>query len=324
MNIKIEDVVSFGNVLRALFRANYSGVVVLDADFKDTWTADVFDVQKQAVEDMVGTPGLRKQMKGDIEKRNKLMDSEIPLTAVLGYAVDKCIVAGTLSGNKGSFGIAAFNKSISDRNIGLFNTSYAVTYTAINKDSNATALDSKGFTTAMQGNFKDAYTNAWKLNNNCIDTSQDINTLSGDDKILVDTFMATCMLLIAAIRTYAKSISDKELAKRATFAGIKKSVEPSKDKKARNLSIKEFASRVVAGKVPAKYKMQFTLMTKGVTVMVCRQVLKTGVCTVGTPLVYNEMLEVVKGDLPGTGEKIVVTNTSGKKVVVKYLKIAVA
>ena len=97
MNIKIEDVVPFGNVLRALFRANYSGVVGLDADFKDTWMADVFDVQKQAVEDMVGTPGLRKQMKGDIEKRNKLMDSEIPLTAVLGYAVDKCIVAGTLS-----------------------------------------------------------------------------------------------------------------------------------------------------------------------------------------------------------------------------------
>ena len=324
MNIKIEDVVPFGNVLRALFRANYSGVVGLDADFKDTWTADVFDVQKQAVEDMVGTLGLRKQMKGDIEKRNKFMDSEIPLTAVLGYAVDKCIVAGTLSGNKGSFGIAALNRSITNKNIGSFNTSYAVTFAAINKDSNATALDSKGFTTTMQGDFSDAYTNAWKLNNKTIDTSQDINTLSGDDKILVDTFMATCMLLIAGIRTYAKSISNKELAKRATFASIKKSVEPSKDKKARNLSIKEFASRVVASKVPAKYKMQFTLMTKGVTVMVCRQVLKTGVCTVGTPLVYNEMLEVVKADLPGTGEKIVVTNASGKKVVVKYLKIAVA
>ena len=324
MNIKIEDVVPFGNVLRALFRANYSGVVGLDADFKDTWTADVFDVQKQAVEDMVGTLGLRKQMKGDIEKRNKFMDSEIPLTAVLGYAVDKCIVAGTLSGNKGSFGIAALNRSITNKNIGSFNTSYAVTFAAINKDSNATALDSKGFTTTMQGDFSDAYTNAWKLNTKTIDTSQDINTLSGDDKILVDTLMATCMLLIAGIRTYAKSISNKELAKRATFASIKKSVEPSKDKKARNLSIKEFASRVVASKVPAKYKMQFTLMTKGVTVMVCRQVLKTGVCTVGTPLVYNEMLEVVKADLPGTGEKIVVTNASGKKVVVKYLKIAVA
>jgi len=59
-------------------------------------------------------------------------------------------------------------------------------------------------------------------------------------------------------------------------------------------------------------------------VKVCRQVLKTGVCTEGTILVYNEMLEVVKADLKGTGEKIVVTNMSGKKIVAKFLKIAVA
>ena len=324
MNIKIEDVVPFGNVLRALFRANYSGVTALDADFKDTWTADVFDVQKKDVEDMVGTPGLRKQMKGDIKKRNEFMDSEIPLTAVLGYAVDKCIAAGSLSGNKGSFGIAALNRSINERNIGLFNTSYVVTFAAINKDSNATALDSKGFTTTMQGDFSGAFNEAWKLNNKTIDTSQDINTLSGDDKILVDTFIATCMLLLAGIRAYAKSKSDKELAKRATFAGIKRSVEPTQDKKAKKLKIKDFASRVVSSKTPAKYKLQFTLLTPGVSVMVCRQLLKTGVCTAGTTLVYNEMLEVVKADLLGTGEKIVITNASGKKIVVKYLKIAVA
>ena len=322
-NIKIEDVVPFGNVLRAFFRANYDGVILLDPDFEDDWLVDVFDVEKKEVEDMVGTAGMIELKKGEIEKRNGFMDSELPLTVKLDYVIGKCIAAGTITDSKGSFGLAGFNKSIADRNIGAFHTNYEVTLARINDGGNAAALNAKGFTTAMVGDFSDWHDKAWAMNTTKIDTSQDINTLSGADKVKVDTFLATCMLLIAAIRVYAKSIGDGDLAKRATFEGIKKSVEPSAAKKARKLVVKAFATRVFATNVPVKYKLQFTLLTKDVSVMVCRQVLKTGVCTEGTVLVYNEMLQVVKGDLMGTGERIVVTNMIGKRVVVRFLKVAV-
>jgi len=322
-NIKIEDVVPFGNVLRAFFRANYDGVILLDPDFEDDWLVDVFDVEKKEVEDMVGTAGMIELKKGEIEKRNGFMDSELPLTVKLDYVVGKCITAGTITDSKGSFGLAALNKSIADRNIGAFHTNYEITFARINDGGNAAALVAKGFTTGLLGDFTGWHDKAWEMNTTKIDTSQDINTLSGADKVKVDTFLATCMLLIAGIRAYAKSIGDKDLAKRATFEGIKKSVEPSAAKKARKLVVKAFATRVFATNVPVKYKLQFTLLTKDVSVMVCRQVLKTGVCTEGTVLVYNEMLQVVKGDLMGTGERIVVTNMIGKRVVVRFLKVAV-
>ena len=322
-NIKIEDVVPFGDVLRALFIANYAGVIALDADFTNPWVTATFDVQKKAVNDMVTTAGLQKLNKGDTEKRNKFMDSITTMNVTLSYAIGKCITAGTITDTKGSFGVAALNKSISDRNVPLFHTSYEVTLTRINAGGNAAALDAKGFTTAMLGLWSAAHDNAWGMNTTKINLSQDISTLSGADKIKVDTFMATCMLLIAAIRAYAKSIKDKELAKRATFDAIKKSVEPTAPKKPKNLKIKEFASRVFATDVPAKYKMQFTLQTKDVTVTVCRQNLKTGVCSTGTVLEVGKMLEVVKSEIPGTGEFIVVTNSASKPIVVKFLKIAV-
>jgi hypothetical protein len=324
MNIKIEDVVPFGNVVRALFLANYDNVIGIDVDFTNPWVTATFDVQKQAVEDMVGTAGKVKLKKGEIEKRDAFMDAELSLSIKMDYAIGKCVADGSIGDTKASFNLAALNRSIDFRNIGLFHTNFNVTMDMINKGGNAAALDAKGFTTAMVDQFKKNYDNAWKMNNSKIDLSQDINTLSGVDKTLVDTFMATCMLVLAPIRTYARSVKNKDLAKRATFAGIKRSVEPKEVKKAKKLNIKEFASRVVATKVPTKHKLQFTLMNKGMIVMVCRQDLKTGVCSVGTQLVAGEMLEVVIGDILGTGDYVVITNMSGKKVVVKFLKIAVA
>ncbi len=324
MNIKIEDVVSFGEVLRALFKANYGNVIAIDADFTDPWLVNTFDVQKQDVNDMVTTPGLKKLNKGETAKRDTLLDSMLLVNANLDYAIGKCITGGSIGDSKSSFGIGALNKAIRDRNIGLYHTSYEVTLARINEGGNAAALNAKGFTTVMQDNFSKIHDAVWKANTYKINLSQNINTLSGDDKIIVDTFMTTCMLLIGGIKAAAKSTGDKVLAKKATFNGIKKMVEPTLAKKARNLKIKEFGSRVVATKVASKHKLQFTLMTKGVVVTVCRQDLKTGVCTVGTPLVFGTMLEVVVGDLLGTGDYVVITNGSGKKIVVKFLKIVVA
>ena len=324
MNIKIEDVVPFGNVVRALFVANYGNVIGIDVDFKNPWVTATFDLQKQAVEDMVGTAGMLKLKKGEIDSRNVFMDAELPLTVKMDYAIGKCVADGSIPDTKGSFNLAALNKSIGDRNIGLFHLNFGVTMDMINKGGNAAALNAKGFTTVMQDNFSKIHDAVWKANTYKINLSQNINTLSGDDKIIVDTFMTTCMLLIGGIKAAAKSTGDKVLAKKATFNGIKKMVEPTLAKKARNLKIKEFGSRVVATKVASKHKLQFTLMTKGVVVTVCRQDLKTGVCTVGTPLVFGTMLEVVVGDLLGTGDYVVITNGSGKKIVVKFLKIVVA
>ncbi len=323
-NIKIEDVVSFGDVLRALFVANYTGVVALDADFANPWKTDTFDVQKQAVNEMVTTPGLRELNKGDTAKRNKFMDDMLRLTAKLDYAIGKCIAAGTITDSKGSFGVGTLNKTISDRNIGLFHTSYEVTLARINATGNAAALNAKGFTAVNLSDFSGLHDSAWGMNTTKINLKQDISTLSGNDKILVDTFMATCMFLIAGIRAHAKFVGNKELAKKASFNGVKKSVEPTAAKKARNISVKEFASRVFATDVPAKHKMQFILQTKDVTVTVCRQNLKTGVCSSGTTLEFGRMLEVVKSGILGSGEFIVVTNSASKKIVVKYLKIVVA
>ena len=62
----------------------------------------------------------------------------------------------------------------------------------------------------------------------------------------------------------------------------------------------------------------------GLSMMGFRQLLKTGVCSEETNLMLGEMKAVEVGELKGSGNFVVINNATGEKVVVRYLKIAVA
>jgi len=62
-------------------------------------------------------------------------------------------------------------------------------------------------------------------------------------------------------------------------------------------------------------------MTNGAEAFICRMPTKTGTCGLGIPLVYNEMTELKKADVPGTGDNIIITNNGSAKMVVKVFVV---
>lgn len=320
--MKIEDVVPFGNSLKALFVAYKTPVVAFDADYDDPWITDTFDAQKDAVNSMVVTLGLRKLNAEDTKTRNDWMDKETELLNKLDYVVKKCIKNGTITDGVGSFGIGAFLKSITQRDIENFHVNYQVTKARIASGGNAAALNTAGFTTANVASLKNNHDKAWDMNTTKINLKQDISTLSIANQGIVDTFMTTCMGLLKAIRAYAKSISDKELAKKATKGAVLSTVGPMPEKKPRVKTL-EPGSRVVISNIPSKYKMQMTLETKGGKVKVCKQELRSNECTDGIALMLDAMLEVTKSGLPGTGDYVVLTNEGDKVAKVKWFVVKV-
>jgi hypothetical protein len=155
-----------------------------------------------------------------------------------------------------------------------------------------------------------------------IDLSASVSTLSGNNKIIVNTMLKACQKAIDAMQAWAKSTGNTDLMKKATKAAILKTVAATSAKKPRNREIKMNTSICWLMDPPARDLLQMTLATKGGSASVCRMNTKTGVCSAGIPLVYGVMLSIKKKDIPGTGDCIIITNTGsgGIKVTVFIVK----
>jgi hypothetical protein len=315
--MKIGDVVNFATAVQALLdtvgiSAPVKAFSPAPGGIGGSWEALVFTPALAAVSGMVITDGLDELSVGDTKLRNGYMEQEVPIMAGLEYNIEACIAAGTITDSFMSFQTGAFKLSIRRHNIGDFHTHYVAMMARINfgiGSPNKAALIASGFTLPMITSITTAHDLAWGMNTTKIDLTAAISTLSGGNKILVDTLLKLCQKIIDAIHAWAESTGNKTLMKKATHDAILKTVAATPAKKPRNREIKMNTSICWLQDPPARDLLQFTLITKGGSASVCRMNTKTGVCSAGIPLVYGVMTSIKKKDIPGTGDCIIITNT---------------
>ncbi len=314
--MKIEDIGVFGLTVKALLDANASAVKAYNTELEGTWEVDVFDVQLEAVLAIIGTHSMIKLNEGETIVRNGHMEDERSILTDLEFKIERCIADGTITDSLGSFGLKAFRDSINVHDIGAFHLAYEETIGRLGVVSIAEALDARGFSGADIVSITTAHDLAWGMNATKISLKTSISSLSVANQAVVKTFLRTCQLVIDSIHAYAGTTGNVDLGKRSTKVALLKTVVHTVRKVPRKRHIAENTSICFKEHPVARDLMEFTLLTKNVEVYLCRMDTKTGTCSGGIKLVYNEILRIKKRDVPGTGDCIIITNGSGKKVVV--------
>ncbi len=320
-NIKLQYVLGYAYAAKALLDANGTAVKTFEPLIGGTWEALVFGAQIAAMEGVVSVGGLEGLNKEDTILRNNYMRSLKPILRNLAYKVKACILAGTITDGYASFGIGAFLKSIYDRDINSFHLCFTTTMARINAGTNAAALNTAGFTTAKQTSIVTIHGEAWGVQVTKITVKENISDLSKANQVIVKALLRSCALIIKAVRGYAESISDTVLMGKATQKAVLATVTPGVPVGSVDRKVKENTSRCWLKNPVARDLMKFTLLTEGGEVYVCRMDLMTGVCSAGLLLVFGEVLEVKKMDVPGTGDKIIITNAGGGDVVVRTERV---
>jgi len=312
MNIKIEQVVVYSLATKALFEAHYDDLILFDDQFTNPYKTDTWQPKIDAASGVIVTLGLRKLNKGDTEKRNKFMDNLTPILKNLQYKIQQCITAGTITDSLSSFGLGAFNNSISKKAINNFHTAYEVTIAKVTVTANQEALIAKGFTEAQIESITTNHNGAWELQETKIELKEEISDLSEDNQIILHACLTEDQKVINGLRALAESTSNTELKKKATQKAILKSVRPTPAKKPRNRNIQVASSIVLKTNHVAKNVLQLTLKTN-VIVTLCRTSLKTDQCTSGITLPFSNLWEGKLKDIPGTGKYIKLTNQDTSK-----------
>ena len=310
MNIKIEQVVVYSLATKALFEAHYEALKDFDTQFENPYKTDVWQPKIDAASNVVVTLGLRKLNKGDTAKRNTFMDNLTPILKDLEYKINQCITAGTITDSLSSFGLGAFNNSISKKSINNFHTAYETTFTRVT--ANQDALIAKGFTELKIESITTNHNGAWELQETKIELKEEISDLSEENQVTLNAVLTEDQKVINGLRALAESTSNIELKKKATQKAILKSIRPTPAKKPRNRNIKTASSIVLKTNPVAKNVLQLTLKTN-VTVTLCRTILKDDQCTSGIELPFNRMWEGKLKDIPGTGKYIKLTNQDTSK-----------
>jgi hypothetical protein len=319
--MKLANVITFSLATQALFDANKPALVIFNPLLGGTFESLTWTGQMGAVSNMFSTGNLIKLNAGDTKTRNTFMRNLRPILKNLEFKIDICIANGTITDSLSSFGLAALRESINKYAISDFHLAYISLMGRIAAGGNTAALNTAGFLTANITSIKTNHDGAWNMSTTKIDLSLSIKSLSQSNQIIVNTLMATNMQVIKSMHAYAESISNAGLIKMTTKVAILSSVVPTPAKKPRNRHIAENTSICYQQNPVARDKMQFTLMTNGAEAFICRMPTKTGTCGLGIPLVYNEMTELKKADVPGTGDNIIITNNGSAKMVVKVFVV---
>jgi hypothetical protein len=319
--MKIEYVVSFANACKGMFDAHKTRYVTYNPALADTWEAEKLVPAIEDVSTMIGTLGLTNQKIDDTKARNVFMDNETAVLDDLEFRIKQCIVAGTITESLGSFGLAAFHRSINKYAIDRFHGCYVLTSGKVNEVDNLAALADVGFGPLQVAAMKGNHDGAWDLNDDRIAIKQEITDLSGDNQLLIMVLLGYCQLILDTVKGWGKANGDKVLVKSATVKAVLSSVTPTQPKEPKKRHFKANSVNVFRTDLGLKYLIQLTLLTKGVVVMVCRRDLKTSPCVDGLVLEYGKLWEGKLADIPGTGKYIIITVVGVKGVSVLYFVV---
>ena len=244
-----------------------------------------------------------------------------PILKNLEFKIELCIANGTITDSLSSFGLGALRESINKFAISDFHLAYVSLMARIAAGGNTAALNTAGFLAPNITSITTAHNGAWNMSITKIDLTLGIKGLSQANQVIVKALLKTDRMVIKSMHAYAESIVNADLVKMTTEPAILKTFEPTQPKKPRNRHIAENTSICWLSAPVARDKMQFTLMTEGAEAYVCRMNSKTGTCSAGIALVYGEMVELKKADIPGVGDCIIISNHGAGKMVVKVFVV---
>ncbi|MEI6816063.1 MAG: hypothetical protein WCL14_05595 [Bacteroidota bacterium] len=315
--MKLMYVVGFSMSAKGVYDDNKVAVDLFDPSLAGTFETIVWVPQINAVTGMLSTRNLMQLDEGKTILRDGFLDAMIPVLKNLDYKLDLCIAAGTITDSKGSFGLGNVLKGINKRNLYLFHLSYVGLMARIAAGGNTAALVAKGFTAPMILSITTQHDLVWDLVTEKIDLEVDISDLSAADKVIVKAVMKTNMRVIKAMHAMAVVQGNTVLKKKCTKKAILSMVTPAVAPGPVDREIKQNESICWLVKPTQKELLEMTLLTEGGSAKVCRQNLKTGVCSAGIDLVYNTKVSKKKMEIPGVGDKIIITNTGTKKIKVR-------
>ncbi len=319
--IKLKDVLPYGLAGKALFDSIKTPLVIYETELADPFETVTLAGQIAAVTGMISTGGLEGLNKADTALRNGYMNNLKPILKDLSYKIKKCIRLGTITDGYASFGLADFKKSISQKDIAGFHLAYATTMARIAATGNTAALSTAGFGAPKVLSITTNHDLAWNVQITKITVKENISDLSKGNQVIVKAMVKSIARILKAGRAYAESIGDTTLMRKCTQKALLATVTPTVPVGSVDRSIAENTSKCWLKTPVARDLMKFTLLTEGGEVYICRMDLMTGICTAGLLLVFGETLEVKKMDVPGSGDKIIITNAGVGKVVVRTERV---
>ncbi len=305
--MKIGQVYLYSMAVKALYDGNKTAIIVYDVYFNATYVTTIWLPRINDAEHVSTTLTMRQLNATETKQRNETMDLLIPVLDDLDYKVKKCIDDGSITMALIEFGISNFKRCISRREFEDFSSCYEITIAAV--DLNTDALVEVGFTEDQIENITTWYDKSMAIQNGKIALEGDINSTSKENQRILNACLKEDQKVLNVIKAYAKSIGDKELAKKATKAAVLKSMGITPQRKAVVKVIKPGSSMLLYTDFVGKNYLQLTLLTDNVSVLVGQTHLKLGVITDGTELVYNEVWVGQKKAMLGTGRYIKLTNT---------------
>ena len=307
VKMKIVDVYPYSLAIKALYNANKTAIIAYDVYFNDTYVTTIWLPRINDAEHVSTTLTLRQLNVAETKQRNETMDLLMPVLDDLEYKVKKCIDDGSITMALIEFGIGNFKRSITKREIENFRSYYEVTIAAV--DLNTDALVEVGFTEDQIESITTWHDKAVAIQDGKIALEGTINSTSKANQAILNACLKEDQKVLNVIKAYAKSIGDKELAKKATRAAVLKSMGITPQKKAVVKVIKPNSSVLLYTDFVGKNYLHLTLLTDNVTVLVGQTHLKLGVITYGTELMFNEVWVGQKKMMLGTGRYIKLTNT---------------
>jgi len=307
MNIKLEDVGSYGTATDVIFTSNYDEVILFDPSINGTWKVDVFDVVLAAVIALVGIGGLKGENKADTKAMRKFMRLLRPILKTLKFKIEGCITAGTITVSLESFGLSALFESITRYDIDAFHLAYLVTYGQVNVTAIKDALIAAGFTAAQITSIKTNHDGAWGKNTAKIGLKGDIRDTSDANIVVINNGLDIFNKVLNSVKGLAISVGNTDLEKDSTQKAVLSSVRPAQAPKMRNKVVPKTAFKIHKTNPVERDTNKFKNNGKK-SLWVLRSNSKTGPYSGGIEIKPGEEIDLKSMDIPGSGKYIIIYN----------------
>ena len=303
--IRICDVVPLGDAVEAMFNENPVAFKAFNKDLIDPFMVDTYDAEKTACDDLSGTRVLITLNKGKTVERDGYMDLNHPLVRECIYKIKLCIRDLTITDSVGSFGGGPVLRTIEKHQISQYHTNFNMFMGRISIPANKAALIARGFVAAKFTSLQTNHDSAWEMSTEKIDLTENINSVGGSNKIVIDTFMGTLAVVVETMSEYYISIGDTTNAARASVNAIMRGIRATPVKKMRNLIVKMTTSRIYQTNFVQRNTMKLLNKGKGILYIV-RSNSKVGPYSGGLALMPGVLENLKLKDIPGTGRYVVI------------------
>lgn len=298
------------NFILGLFLIDKVALVIFDPDLDDPYQTGL-ELKISNVAALEDPVIIENEIEENIVDRNLNMDNVSPYLNESEFAVKKCLADGSITGTLKSFEFPAIRKSIRNYSIEKFHDDYGITFAKLL--INSTALNAKGFTPTKRGFIKTFHDAAWLDHNNNLALETTKNTLVDSNNLVIMDLSDELSALVNTGQSWASS-SPVNPAKKLVWImrRIVKANVPAIEKVPFLKYFKPTETRIVHTNMPGNHTMQYTLKSDE-PMELGKSETKSGIPTQTMLLKKDQLVSILKKDIPGTGEFIKIMNPNLKK-----------